>query len=708
MRERGRERVRDGGSRALLGRPFRSPPSLEVRHKRGDHHDDSGEWTEVRNRRRKAPREGLRSHDSMHQNREYRDSAATSKPRILELIDHHVRDQFKNASFHNQNRNHRSLLGRNRSCDHVSIFNHRTRPFSCDSRRVSNHRAMESRYRSRSPSVTRCRQHASCLDVRNRSDVEKGRLVKFGRSRVFKQDDGFAVHVGHGVMKHDAAAGATGSNLKRFDRNASGAERRAEEGRHVLSKGAATRKEGYHSPATFIGGDSRIKGPDGVGITDMAKEGSEVQVGDVVIKLGNQKRRGALIEGPQNEKLAPKDPDIPGESAPGKESSILVRSYRSKSEDVQWAQKGLVATVINGEAIPVVQNRVIDAGFEDLVVTPMGADKRGAWVRLFIRADSCSAEKDRLDFARVLIATSDLAIVSRVERVLVDGAQVVIKIVEEWGYAMGEDTCLFEEESGSESSQADEDKRQGDPEASHNVELLVEKFTDVEKDVDGEVTQGQCGVQNPSMFIGDMEKGGGRTEVVGSPDRTVAALSPGEGSSAGSRVNQTPDSSQEVGPQASPTSRALDGKDMVGVTSQLRSSRAMSCPPSEDHRGWTGPWSWEWLRDHNHEEAWVIFSASKRARKGPETNSKKAGGVLRHPVHSLKKLARLPSKDRGEALKALGRCVRRRRVGGIVNSSSFAGCQASSDVSSASGPSDDDWRNWVAVHGNDEMALKDV
>jgi hypothetical protein len=79
--------------------------------------------------------------------------------------------------------------------------------------------------------------------------------------------------------------------------------------------------------------------------------------------------------------------------------------------------------------------------------------QRGAWVRLygvplsawnvdffklcvfecgrFIRADSCSAEKDRLDFARVLIATSDLAIVSRVERVLVDGAQVVIKIVEE-------------------------------------------------------------------------------------------------------------------------------------------------------------------------------------------------------------------------------------------------------------------------------------
>jgi hypothetical protein len=29
-------------------------------------------------------------------------------------------------------------------------------------------------------------------------------------------------------------------------------------------------------------------------------------------------------------------------------------------------------------------------------------------------------------------------------------------------------------------------------------------------------------------------------------------------------------------------------------------------------------------------------------------------------------------------------------------------------VSSASGTNDDDWRNWVAVHGNDELAVEDV
>ncbi|MCI21323.1 sulfate transporter, partial [Trifolium medium] len=165
------------------------------------------------------------------------------------------------------------------------------------------------------------------------------------------------------------------------------------------------------------------------------------------------------------------------------------------SEDVQWAHYGLVATIINGEAIAVVQNRILDARFNDLVIIPMGADKvfvrssegvdamliissaeeffklvfsnwmrgkndvmpyrRVVWVRLhgvplhawnvnffklcvfdygrFLRADSCSVNKDRLDFTQVLIATPDLDIINRIEMVLVDGVLVEIKIVEEWG-----------------------------------------------------------------------------------------------------------------------------------------------------------------------------------------------------------------------------------------------------------------------------------
>jgi hypothetical protein len=53
----------------------------------------------------------------------------------------------------------------------------------------------------------------------------------------------------------------------------------------------------------------------------------------------------------------------------------LVRSYRSQLEDVSWARRGVVATVSNGEAVPLVQQRIVDAGFDTVIITPLGADK---------------------------------------------------------------------------------------------------------------------------------------------------------------------------------------------------------------------------------------------------------------------------------------------------------------------------------------------
>ncbi|MCI50384.1 sulfate transporter, partial [Trifolium medium] len=78
----------------------------------------------------------------------------------------------------------------------------------------------------------------------------------------------------------------------------------------------------------------------------------------------------------------------------------------------------------------------------------------------------------------VLIATQDREVVRSVEKLLVDGSMVEVQIVEEWGYTLGDDACLFEEESESEASQSDNETRHGDPEASNNVDLLVEKIVD--------------------------------------------------------------------------------------------------------------------------------------------------------------------------------------------------------------------------------------
>ncbi|MCH86865.1 cytochrome P450, partial [Trifolium medium] len=83
----------------------------------------------------------------------------------------------------------------------------------------------------------------------------------------------------------------------------------------------------------------------------------------------------------------------------------------------------------------------------------------------------------------------------------------------------------------------------------------------------------------------------------------------------------------------------------------------------------------------------VIFSSKKRTRKGrnlgegqsaAETRDRKktkAGGLLRHSIYSLKKVARLPSSS--------------------VETSSVASVN-------------NDWKHWVVMHGNEQMAVEDV
>jgi hypothetical protein len=111
--------------------------------------------------------------------------------------------------------------------------------------------------------------------------------------------------------------------------------------------------------------------------------------------------------------------------------------------------------------------------------------QRGAWVRIygiplhawnvnffklcvmdcgrFLRADSYTDAKERLDFARVLIATSARAVVKQVEHLLVDGSLVEVQIIEEWGYELGDDACLLEDDTVSKESLAGDEVYRCDP-----------------------------------------------------------------------------------------------------------------------------------------------------------------------------------------------------------------------------------------------------
>jgi len=97
----------------------------------------------------------------------------------------------------------------------------------------------------------------------------------------------------------------------------------------------------------------------------------------------------------------------------------------------------------------------------------------------------------------------------------------------------------------------------------------------------------------------------------------------------------------------------------------MKRLRTASCPPTGARSLMSGPWSLEWLSDQVHCEAGVISSSCKHIKKVGrpkeplcKSNSftqkrKKLNGVLRHSVHSLKKVARLSNNDREAVLQIL-------------------------------------------------------
>ncbi|MCH84604.1 sulfate transporter, partial [Trifolium medium] len=234
------------------------------------------------------------------------------------------------------------------------------------------------------------------------------------------------------------------ASFDRFNRN-------VPEARKVRGDSGIEKKEGHNIPMKSKGG---VEGPMMTRTkeaTEVVNASDDVRVGDIVLKLGERQEPAAWKEVNKQGEGSQTRPLITTEGATHeKECGVLMRNYRTVDDDVKWAQSGLVATLVNGEAVPVVQSRINGCRvFQTRVFELDALGQYSAALQTGRLADSCTAEKDRLDFARVLIATSDLEIVNRVETVLVDGTMVEVKIMEEWGYALGEDTCLFEDDRDS-------------------------------------------------------------------------------------------------------------------------------------------------------------------------------------------------------------------------------------------------------------------
>jgi hypothetical protein len=146
----------------------------------------------------------------------------------------------------------------------------------------------------------------------------------------------------------------------------------------------------------------------------------------------------------------------------------------------------------------------------------------------------------------------------------------------------------------------------------------------------------------------------------------------------------------------------------------------LSCPPRARKQVLSGPWSLDWLQEQNLGEAGVIYSAKERPKKGisiggvllkegnPGPSKMRVGGSLRHLLFSLKRVARLPSEDRKEVVRILKKNARRRRNRGKDNQSGGVVPQTSSEGVTASSSVNNDWKNWVALQGNDRVVEDDV
>jgi hypothetical protein len=53
----------------------------------------------------------------------------------------------------------------------------------------------------------------------------------------------------------------------------------------------------------------------------------------------------------------------------------FIPSFSTQKEDRKWANAGMVASVIDGNSALDIQQRVEDAGFSGVVVTPLGGDR---------------------------------------------------------------------------------------------------------------------------------------------------------------------------------------------------------------------------------------------------------------------------------------------------------------------------------------------
>ena len=432
-----------------------------------------------------------------------------------------------------------------------------------------------------------------------------------------------------------------------------------------------------------------------------------------------------------------------------KAATCFIPKYSSVLADRMWATSGMVALVLVDDSTLALQHKIEDAGFNHVMVTPMGGDRfflyctggehiwhvfndalhffgmlfnnihmwsvedikyeRGAWVRVYrvpihawnveffklcvmdvgryVRADECTVDKARIDFARILISTSSLEIVNKSLNIIVDGSMYSIKLVEEWGCNLGEDTFLTEVESDSKSEALH---------LSNSVNGLDEvqgewELDDLVNDLHKEW----------SAHEGKKEGNGGETAL----DEVFQV---------NNKMQQVPCNilSSDTPTVLEPVT-FFDGAAATVVMN--KEQQAVTHPRST----LSGPWSLERLlspangaaalaADANLETVPVCEIGKVASHVSKQQVKKKQPLIFKHSAGFVKRVARMTAGDRKEVIKILKKRDRKWKGRKQVSSSKVEPIPLSESSKNSNSSVNKEWENWVIMHENKDVAKEDV
>ena len=349
--------------------------------------------------------------------------------------------------------------------------------------------------------------------------------------------------------------------------------------------------------------------------------------------------------------------------------------------------------------------------------------------------------REWFDYARVLISTNSLDMVNTSDRILVDGEMVEIKIIEEWGFNLGDDVCLYDEEDKDVSETQEKVDTHDDFEIGETVDALAKKIAQdlqAANDTEGaELHDLETALpENTDPIMGHVEyRKTGHTASTPAVQQPAPYPSQSEPSvckdgtiveteiqvAVGSNINEDLTSGVE-GSASTPVDQTK--------TVDLRPKRKIMKAGTSYSLGNSGPWSVDWLQNFQHGDQGLISSKNKRLTKVAIANGgnggrisnnnskKKAGGVLRHPVFTFKKVARLPIREREEVMRVLRKSkitkvlkqkIQNRRLQRDRATRSLEAAHVNSlNESSSLGSANNDWSNWVALNGSEASKAVDA